>query len=370
MFERILLDDNWNNLIVNLPAAHLLQTRQWADVKAKVGWQALPLVWRNASGLIVAAALLLTRSVRVTKFGPEVSICYVPRGPMLDWKNRELAGIIINDLQCIAREQKALFLKIDPEMPVGTGVPGSPDACEDIDGKAILEIMKNSGWRFSASQIQFRNTALLDLNGTEEDWLQRMKQKTRYNLRLAQRSGVNVREASEEEYSELYRMYAETSIRDGFMIRPQEYYLDVWRTFKQVGMVSPLVAEVEGQKVAGLVLFHFGKTAWYLYGMSTGMHREKMPNYLLQWEAMRLARQMGCAVYDLWGAPDEFDGSDAMAGVFRFKEGLGGTVLRTCGAWDYVISPLGYALYENILPKIQNVLRCNRKNQTRQEASL
>lgn len=370
MFERTALDENWNNLIVHLTGAHLLQTKEWAEVKAKVGWKASPLVWRNASGGIVAGALLLTRSARLTRLGPEISICYAPRGPLLDWKDRELAGIVINDLQGIASEQKALFLKIDPEMRLGTGVPGSSDSCEDADGNAILESMKGSGWRFSASQIQFRNTVLLDLNGSEDDWLQRMKQKTRYNLRLAQRSGVNVREATDDEYPELYRMYAETSVRDGFMIRPQEYYLDVWRTFKQAGMVSPLVAEVEGQKVAGLVLFHFGKTAWYLYGMSTGLHREKMPNYLLQWEAMLLARRMGCEVYDLWGAPDEFDGKDAMAGVFRFKEGLGGTVLRTCGAWDYVVSPLGYTLYENVLPKIQDVLRRNRKNQTRQETSL
>jgi lipid II:glycine glycyltransferase (peptidoglycan interpeptide bridge formation enzyme) len=370
MFERVALDDNWNTVIAALPGAHLLQTREWAQVKSRVGWEASPLVWRDAFGKVNAAALLLTRSARLTRFGPTISICYIPRGPMLDWRNRDLDLSVLHDLQQMAGEQKALFLKIDPEMPLGTGVPGTVSAFDNADGLAVLESMKNFGWRFSASQVQFRNTVLLDLNGSEDDWLQRMKQKTRYNVRLAQRSGVTVRVANESEYPELYRMYAETSVRDGFMIRPQDYYMDVWHTFRQAGMVSPLVAEVEGQRVAGLVLFHFGRTAWYLYGMSTGLHRDKMPNYLLQWEAMRLARSQGCLVYDLWGAPDEFDGSDAMAGVFRFKEGLGGTVLRTCGAWDYVLSPSGYALYENILPKIQNVLRRSRKEQTKQEATL
>jgi len=370
MIERVVLDDSWNSLIAALPCAHLLQTKEWAQVKARVGWTASPFVWRTASGEVNAAALLLTRSARLTRFGPVISVCYVPRGPMLDWQDRELAMNVLRDLQQVARGQKAFFLKIDPEMPLGTGVPGTPSAADNADGLAVLESMKASGWRFSASQVQFRNTVLLDLNGSEDDWLQRMKQKTRYNVRLAQRSGVTVRVAEEREYPELYRMYAETSVRDGFMIRPQDYYLDVWRTFRQAGMVSPLVAEVEGQKVAGLVLFHFGRSAWYLYGMSTGLHREKMPNYLLQWEAMRLACSKGCRTYDLWGAPDEFDGTDSMAGVFRFKEGLGGTVLRTCGAWDYVISPFGYTLYENFLPKIQNVQRRNRKEQTKQEAAL
>jgi lipid II:glycine glycyltransferase (peptidoglycan interpeptide bridge formation enzyme) len=218
--------------------------------------------------------------------------------------------------------------------------------------------------------VQFRNTVLIDLAGSEEDWLQRMKQKTRYNLRLAQRNGMIVREANASEYPEVYKMYAETSVRDGFMIRPEQYYLEVWQTFKNAGMMNPLVAEFEGKMIAGLILFHFGKCAWYLYGMSTGVNREKMPNYLLQWEAMRVARQQGCTTYDLWGAPDDFNGSDAMAGVFRFKEGLGGVVSRTIGGWDFVVSPIGYTLYEQVLPRIQSILRRNRKKQTQQEVSL
>ena len=143
-----------------------------------------------------------------------------------------------------------------------------------------------SGWRFSEEQIQFRNTVTLDLEGDEEDWLARMKQKARYNLRLAQRKGVCVR-GGRQDFHLLYRMYAETAVRDGFVIRAESYYLGVWNTFIQRGMCVPLLAEVEGEAVAGLVLFAFARKAWYLHGMSRESHREKMPNYLLQWEAMR-----------------------------------------------------------------------------------
>jgi lipid II:glycine glycyltransferase (peptidoglycan interpeptide bridge formation enzyme) len=101
--------------------------------------------------------------------------------------------------------------------------------------------------------------------------------------------------------------------------------------------------------------------------MSTALHREKMPNYLLQWEAMRIAKAKGCENYDLWGAPDVFNESDSMFGVFRFKEGLGASVLRTSGAWDYIIDPTGYFLYQTLLPKLLNILRRNRKAETRQE---
>ena len=102
----------------------------------------------------------------------------------------------------------------------------------------------------------------------------------------------------------------------------------------QIGYAVPLVAEVEGEAVAALMMFTFGKKAWYFYGMSTTEQREKMPNYLLQWEAMQLAKTRNSEDYDLWGAPDEFDGKDSMSGVFRFKEGLGGVLHRTVGAWD------------------------------------
>ena len=101
-------------------------------------------------------------------------------------------------------------------------------------------------------------------------------------------------------------------------------------------------------------------------GMSRDEHREKMPNYLLQWEAIRRAKALGCKIYNLWGAPNEFDESDDLWGVFRFKEGLGGTVLRTIGAWDFPASPLMYKLYTQTLPRIMDVMRTRGKTRTRQ----
>jgi peptidoglycan pentaglycine glycine transferase (the first glycine) len=367
MFEILALDNNWDQMIRSLPNAHLLQTSEWAQVKAEVGWRALPMLWRDEHSNPQAAALFLIRSVSVTPLGPRISIGYIPRGPMLDWSNQFLRQQVLADIQAAARKEHLLFVKIDPELRLGTGVPGTETAWEDPVGQAALDEWTQAGWHFAESQVQFRNTALLTLDGTEEDWLKRMKQKTRYNLRLAQREGVIVREATAAEFPLMYKMYAETSVRDGFVIRSEEYYLSVWKAFFQQGMLSPLLAEVDGQPVAGLMLFMFGNSAWYLYGMSTANHREKMPNYLLQWEAMRVAKSKGCQVYDLWGAPDVFDESDSMFGVFRFKAGLGAEVLRTCGAWDYVVNPFGTMLYQRVIPRILNILRRSRKQETRQE---
>lgn len=135
-------------------------------------------------------------------------------------------------------------------------------------------------------------------------------------------------------------------------------------------MAEPLIAEVDGEPIAGIFLFYFAGRAWYLYGMSRQAHREKMPNYLLQWEAMRHARAHGCTQYDLWGAPDVFDESDSMWGVFRFKEGLGGQVVRTAGAWDYPARPIVYFAYTRVLPRILDFMRHRGRAHTRQEVAL
>src|SRR5690606_19788761 len=152
--------------------------------------------------------------------------------------------------------------------------------------------LKRRGWIESGEQIQFKNTVMVDLSESEESILMRMKQKTRYNIRLAQKKGVSIREGKVEDLENLYRMYAETSVRDGFVIRDENYYKIVWKTFMSSDEPTtiPLVAEVENEPVAAIFLFMFARRAYYVYGMSRNAHREKMPTYLLQWEAMRLAK--------------------------------------------------------------------------------
>jgi len=225
---------------------------------------------------------------------------------------------------------------------------------------------------------------LVDLAASEEEMLARMKQKTRYNVRLAERKGVTVRVGTEVDLPMLYKMYAETSVRDEFVIREEGYYRTVWQTFMQndVGKLEssnvassqpanlptcqPLIAEVNGEAVAGLFLFMFAGRAYYVYGMSREAHREKMPTHLLQWEAMKRAKAAGCTVYDLWGAPETFDESDSMWGVYRFKEGLGGRVVRTLGAWDYVPNRFWYRMYSEFIPRVLDVMRARGKQRTKQ----
>ena len=133
-----------------------------------------------------------------------------------------LRSRVLEDLQSVARRAGAIHIKIDPDIEVGRGYPGQDVASEDEGGRAVAAELRLRNWRFSNDQVQFRNTVLIDLRATEQALLERMKQKTRYNIRLAERKGVAVRLGGPDDIPMLYRMYAETSVRDGFVIRARE----------------------------------------------------------------------------------------------------------------------------------------------------
>lgn len=393
---------NWDLLISKLPNPHFLQTYEWGQVKAKYGWIPLYAIW-TADGKFsvfketdnwslntdhcLAAVLILKKTIPMGGMSARLSILYAPKGPLLDWANESLRNRVLSDLQTLAKKQGAIFLKIDPDVVLGTGVPAGEDDAMDNGGQAVMSGLKRRGWQYSSDQIQFKNTVLIDLTPLEEELLRRMKQKTRYNIRLAEKKGVVLRVGKPEDLGMLYRMYAETSVRDGFVIRDEGYYKTVWELFMAGGESStpalapgasvenrklsipfaePLIAEVDGKPVAAIFVFYFAGQAYYVYGMSRDAHREKMPAYLLQWEAMKRAKAKGCSVYDLWGAPEVFDESDSMWGVYRFKEGLGGKVVRTLGAWDFAPNPFWYKLYSEIIPRMLDVMRSRGKARTRQ----
>lgn len=328
----------WNSALAALPGRHVLQTWEWGQFKRRWGWTPRYLL----SPAHDAAALVLRRTISPLN----LNLLYVPKGPALDYANAATVDRVLGDLIEVARRERAIFIKIDPDLP----------AADQL-------ILRDRGWRFSAEQIQFRNTMLIDLTPAEDQLLAAMKPKTRYNVRLAEKKGVVIRSGTLADLDLLYAMYAETAQRDGFIIRPLDYYRDAWGSFIQSGLGQPLLAQVDGDMVAGLILFHFADRAWYMYGMSRNVHRDKMPNYLLQWAAIRWAKARGCTRYDLWGAPDELTEADSMWGVYKFKEGLGADFTPHVGAHDYVISPLGYWLYTRLMPRLLDVLRARHRSQ-------
>lgn len=352
--------DLWNERIQDLPGASILQTSQWAEVKARGGWESLDKEWLDEEGKTQAAALILKKPLNIGAFHSGWSFLYIPRGPMLDWMDTDLRTRVLDDISKIARQEKAVFVKIDPDVPVSYGEPGTEESQQAAEGQMLLQEYKKRGWIFSPQQIQFANSVWINVTADEGQLLSNMKQRTRYKIRLAQKKGVMVRRGTEADFPLCCQMYVETSARDGFLIRDTSYYLDVWQRFSHCGMLTPLIAEVDGQACAAVMIFYFAKRAWYIYGMSRDLHRELMPNYLLQWEAIRLAKEKGCETYDLWGAPDHFNENDRMWGVYQFKRGLGGKVVNSPGAWDLPVNRPLYRLFVHALPKFLGILKRRR----------
>jgi peptidoglycan pentaglycine glycine transferase (the first glycine) len=229
-----------------------------------------------------------------------------------------------------------------------------PDLLDTPSDRHLLERLKLQPVDFS---VQPRRTIWVNLDVDEDvDILAAMKQKTRYNIGLSKRKGVVVRVGSVADAGLFFSMMQTTAERDTFAVHALAYYRDFFQLFTQ-GEHAParlLIAEYEHQPLASLVVTALGERAVYLYGASTNEHRELMPTYLLQWEAMLWARGRGCKTYDMWGVPDEDEAvleanfekrSDGLWGVYRFKRGFGGQVVRHIGAWVNVFSPLRWWLF-------------------------
>jgi len=340
----------WQAIVNRLPNGHALQSQSWGEFKSRWGWKAQYWVQNERSEGVNAAALILKRAIPFTPF----SILYAPKGPLLDYHDPALRQTVLSQLEQLARSERAILIKIDPDVPQATGFePAEPHPV----GTAFVSELQARGWLFSQEQVQFRNTVLLDLTRSEEDLLAAMKQKTRYNIRLAAKKGITIRPGTPTDFPALVEMYRETAARDGFTIRPTDYYLDAWQTFYRDGLAQPLLAEYEGETVAGVLLVRSGPTVLYMYGASTDKERPRMPNHLLQWEAIRWAKTQGATTYDFWGAPDEFVETDRMWGVWRFKEGFSGQVVQTIGAWDYPSRPRLFRLYTQTLPRYTRIIR-------------
>lgn len=318
---------DWNTLLKEYPGAHLLQSTAWGTLKSDFGWDASYVTAGDTGAQVLFRSLPLG-----------FSLAYIPKGPVgPDWE------ALWPEVDALCRSRRAVFLKVEP------------DAWE---GEGAGERLRAAGFRPSNHTIQPRRTLVLDISGEEEDILARMKQKTRYNIRLAGRKEVEVKPSSDiGVFSQLMDVTGE---RDSFGIHTQAYYQRACDLFHPVGACELLIATYEDQPLAGLMVFAQGKRAWYFYGASNNQHRNRMPTYLIQWEAIRWAKQKGCTTYDLWGVPDvseeeletQFtDRFDSLWGVYRFKRGFGGELKRAEGAWDKIYNPLLYAGYKILMAR-------------------
>jgi peptidoglycan pentaglycine glycine transferase (the first glycine) len=317
---------------------HLLQSWAWGNLKSQFGWTA----YRIQTGQ--AAAQLLFRRLPLGR-----TLAYIPKGPTLEGGTSEDYRRLLAAVHAEADRRKAIFLKIEPDGY--TPEPFSPDSLPQ-GSRSLVEVLNLEGF-VPGDTIQPHTSIVIDIRGDEEAILAAMKQKTRYNIRLAQKKGITFRQGGEGDLRSFYDLARLTARRDGFGIHNLAYYQRAYRLFAPHSCVL-LLAEFEGEILAASMIFKFGRNAYYFYGASSNTHRNLMPAYLIQWAAICWAKEQGCTCYDLWGIPDanpdtleeEFqERQGGLWGVYRFKRGFGGQIVKSAGAYDYVYQPLWYKFY-------------------------
>ncbi|MBK9925708.1 MAG: peptidoglycan bridge formation glycyltransferase FemA/FemB family protein [Anaerolineales bacterium] len=307
---------DWNHFISQHPNAHLLQTGEWGELKSAFGWKPVRVATSNFGVQILFRKLPLGFTVG-----------YIPKA--------NFDQSLLPEIDQVCKQNRAIFLKLEPDFWTGE---------------------KPETWNLklatSPHNIQPPRTIIIDIRGNEDEILAKMKQKTRYNIRLAEKKEVIVRASNDIE--SFHKMMTVTGGRDGFGIHSLEYYKRAYELLQPKGLGEILVAEYEGKPLAALFVARNGRRAYYLYGASTDEERNRMPTYLLQWEAMKWAKAHGCEEYDLWGVPDEDEATleanfeschDGLWGVYRFKRGFGGELKRAAQAMDRVYNPLLYWAY-------------------------
>jgi len=346
--------NDWDDFVATSPKGHLLQSSSWAQLKSASGWEAALVTVQNGQDVLAGAQVLFRSLPGVGKFR-DITIGYVPKGPVIDYTDTRTLTVLVQGLDLLCRKRGAILLKVEPEEP---------------QSNSLHETLTMAGFRPSRHTIQPLSTILIDLSQDLEICLARMSSKTRYNIRLAERKGVEIHTGSEEDMARFYELAVTTGQRDKFAIHHPDYYLQAYRLFREKEAVQLLLADFEGKLLAGLMAFAFGHKSWYLYGASSNEERQRMPNHALQWAAINWAKSKGCLSYDLWGIPDEapmleanqkarlqsnLDNppSGSLWGIYRFKRGFGGSTIRYIGAYDRVYSSVLYWLYE----KVANIRR-------------
>lgn len=338
--------DRFNAFMETHAKGHFLQLWEWGLVKKGMGWEPIPLVLEQ-DGEIQAAMLILKRKLPLP--GLNKCIFYAPRGPVANIDDLNHHRLLFEGAQRIGRKHGAIFLKIDPDVV-------SVNSC-------YQDILRQCGFRKKENGLNFEGVQptyvfRLDIRPSEVKLLENMHSKWRYNIRLARKKGVEIRQAGgKEDLPAFYNILKETAQRDRFLIRGYEYFEWIWDYMVENGYARIFLAEYQGEVIAATLAMILGDKAWYLYGASSNLQRQVMPNYLLQWEMITWARNQGCTLYDFRGVSGDVDENNPLYGLYRFKKGFNGVFTEFIGEWDAVYSPLLYFMWTRFLPLYMKAVR-------------
>lgn len=300
---------------------HFLQSYHWAKFKSeRVSY---PLLSLDDTGNPRGAMLILVHDEPILK----TCILYSPRGPIAD--NSEAVKELIAEAGKIAKKHNAYMLTVDP------------DITETDD---LFKHLTDSGLKIGPAKdemgiLQPLAVFRIDIKDKTDDELMSMfHSKARYSIRAALKSGAVCRIGTKDELPAFQKLLVETAARDNFTPRGIKYFENMFSSLP-VEDCKLFVVEYEGEIIAGSVLIVHGDKSWHLYGASSDIHRDKLPNFLMQWEMIRYSITRGCRYYDMRGVAGEKDKTKPLEGLFRFKKRFGGELLTFAGRLDLVYKP-------------------------------
>lgn len=335
----------WDQFVCAHPRGHVLQLWQWGEHKRAFGWEVARVAVGGEDGRITAGAQLLFRDFPLHAG----RMAYLAMGPLEPTHPTEPSAhaapawpALWQHIHHCCRTHRATFLKWEP------GIYSAADPLPDFAGL---------GFRPAAQTVQPPRTIVIDITGTDDAILARMNQGTRRKIRQSLKNEVRYYEGTREDVAKFTGIMQMTGDRNAFGVHSHAYYDTAYARFVP-DHAALLLAEHEGDTLAGVMVFAVGRTAWYLYGASANAKRNLMASYGVQWHAIQWAKARGCTDYDLWGIPDEEEAvleqhfqerEEGLWGVYGFKRGWGGQVVRSLGTWDRPYNALVYRVYEAAL---------------------
>lgn len=323
MVVREVLEEEKNNF--NQVVNHPLQSWEWGEFRKKTGVEVVRLGVFEKGKLIDGWQLTVHQLPKIP-----YTVIYFPRGPQPN-------ELMLSSLKKIGLQKKAVFLKMEPNIAFPYPSKDLLSLREKVSQMGLVE----------GRSLFTRFSFWLDLTKSEEEILKAMKSKTRYNIRLAFKKGVEVVEDNSYSAFKTYlNLLSETTKRQGFYAHTPSYHYLLWETFKNTNIYHLFLAKYKKEVLAAYVFFVFKDFLYYPYGASTRRHREVMAPYALFWEAIRFGKQKGCRVFDMWGTPGPNPStSDPWFGFHRFKEGFGSQLVEFLGTYDLVFNSPFYTLF-------------------------
>ena len=332
--------DEYKKFLLKHERCNFQQSLEWANVKNN--WKNEIVLAEDENGNIIGSVSILIRKIPI--FG---NIMYSSRGPVCDIHDEEVLNQLTEGIKNLGKKYNAFVFITEPD------IKSDDNTFKNIILKLGYKI-KDDAKNFR-EEIQPRYVFRLDIKGkTEEEIFANFHSKTRYNIRLATKKGVTIKEGNREDLKEFHKIMVETGARDGFIIRPLSYFEKMYDELAPKHM-KLLMAYYNGKPISGVIPIMYGNKTWYLYGASSNQHRNLMPNYLLQWEMIKMSLQRKDDIYDFRGVSGVLDENHPQYGLYRFKKGFGATFTEFIGEIYIPFKPLTYSIYKTSEKIFRNI---------------